>query len=156
MRSRSSRTQLSLSLAALVCGPIALIAIAACNKPPAAAVFDAAPPPAATDAAPTVLVPLDEDAGSPVDAAVAVVVKHTGGPGLSNNQARAKQCCSAIRTQAKTLGASPEANMLTGFAAQCDMVALQIGPTTGGQAPEFAAIRQLLKGHNIPAVCSGL
>ena len=46
--------------------------------------------------------------------------------------------------------------MLTGFAAQCDLVAMQIGPTTGGQAPEFAAIRQLLKGHNIPAVCSGL
>ena len=46
--------------------------------------------------------------------------------------------------------------MLTSFAAQCDLVAMQMGPTSGGQAPEFAGIRALLKGHNIPGVCSGL
>ena len=100
MRSRRSRTQMSLSLVALVCGGTASIAFLACNKPQTAAVFDAGPPPVATDAAPTVLVPLDEDAGSTVDAAVAVV-KHVGGPALSSNQSRAKQCCNALRTQAK-------------------------------------------------------
>jgi hypothetical protein len=153
MRSRSSRTQMS--LAAVVCAGAVTTILAACNKPPTAAVFDAGPPPVATDAAPTILVPLDEGAGSTVDAAVAVV-KHVGGPAVSSNQARAKQCCNALRTEAKTLGASPEANLLIGFAAQCDVVAMQIGPTSGGQAPEFAGIRQLLKGHNMPPVCSGL
>jgi hypothetical protein len=131
------------------------VVVAACNKPQVAAVFDAGPPPAAVDAAPVQLAPISDDAGSTVDAAVAVV-KHTGGPGLTNNQARAKQCCNALRAEAKGLGASPEANMLTSFAAQCDMVAMQMGPTSGGQAPEFAAIRTLLKGHNIPGVCNGL
>jgi hypothetical protein len=85
------------------------------------------------------------------------VAKHTGGsPGLTSNQARAKQCCNALRTQAKALGSSPEANILMGFAVQCDAVAMQIGPTTGGQAPEFAALRTLLQGHSMPGVCSGL
>jgi hypothetical protein len=84
MRSRSSRTQMS--LAAVVCAGAVTTILAACNKPPTAAVFDAGPPPVATDAAPTILVPLDEDAGSTVDAAVAVV-KHAGGPAVSSNQA---------------------------------------------------------------------
>jgi hypothetical protein len=144
-----------MSLAAVVCAGAVTTILPACNKPPAAAVFDAGPPAAATDAAPTILVPLDEDAGSTIDAAVAVV-KRGVGPALSSNQTRAKQCCNALRTEAKTLGASPEANLLLGFAAQCDLVAMQIGPTSGVQSPEFAGIRQLLKGHSMPAVCSGL
>jgi hypothetical protein len=152
MRSRSARTLVSVAALACVGGVLALVA--ACNKPQAAAVFDAGPPPVATDAAPTILVPLD-DTATTVDAAVAVV-KRSGGPALSSNQTRAKQCCAALRTQAKSLGSSPEANMLTTFAAQCDVVAMQIGPTSGGQAPEFATIRQLLQGHTIPSVCNGL
>jgi hypothetical protein len=98
---------------------------------------------------------MDFDAGSAIDAAPAPV-KHGGAAGLTTNQARAKQCCNALRAQAKSLGASPEANILTGFATQCDAVAMQMGPMAGGQAPEFAALRSLLQGHNMPGVCSGL
>jgi acetyl-CoA acetyltransferase len=153
MRSRSSLALVFPFAFALACGVSVLVA--ACKQPPAAVAFDAGPAPVPTDAAPTVLVPLDEDAGSVPDAAPPPVHRG-GGSGLTTNQSRAKQCCAALRTQAKTLGASPEANILAGFAAQCDVVAMQIGPTSGGQAPEFAALRQLLKGHNIPGVCGGL
>jgi hypothetical protein len=153
LRRRSSRALLSASVAALACvaaAPLLLVAVAACNKPPTATAFDAGPPPVATDAAPTQIAPMDEDAGSTVDAALPPV-HHAGGSGLTTNQARARQCCTALRAAGKS---DP---MLSAFAAQCDMVAMQMGPTaTGGQAPEFAGIRQLLKGHNIPAVCSGL
>ncbi len=132
------------------------LAASACKQPtPAPMAVDASPPPAATDAAPAVLVPMDVDSGPAIDAA-APAVKHVGGTGLTINQARAKQCCNALRAQAKSLGASPEANMLTTIAAQCDVVAMQIGPTAGGEAPEFAALRALLKGHNLPGVCSAL
>lgn len=154
MHSRASRTSMStpvlFALAALA------VAIVGCKQPPAAVVVDAgSAPPAPIDAGITQLVPLDEDAGSTIDAAPPPV-HHASGGGLTTNQSRAKQCCTALRAQAKTLGASPEANMLNTFAAQCDVVAMQIGPTAGGQAPEFAGLRQLLKGHNIPGVCSGL
>jgi hypothetical protein len=127
----------------------------ACKKPPPA-VVDAGPPPVEVDAAPAVLTALDEDAGEDAaDAHDGAPAKHAGS-GLNTNQLRAKQCCAALRSQAKTLGASPEANMLIGFAATCDTLAVQVGPTAGGQAPEFAPLRQMLKGHNIPAVCQGL
>jgi hypothetical protein len=143
---RTSRTSMPASVALAVC--VATLAFG-CKPSHEAPAFDAAPPPpVVVDAAPAQLVPMDEDAGSTVDAAVAVV--HHPGSGISTNQARAKQCCNALRAEGKS---DP---MLTAFAAQCDMVAMQMGPTAGGQAPEFAAIRQLLKGHNIPAVCSGL
>jgi hypothetical protein len=154
LRRHSSRTSISGSLLPACAGVSALVLLAACKEPPAAATFDAAPAPVPTDAAPTVLVPLDEDAGIVVDAS-RPPVRHAGS-GLTSNQARAKQCCNELRAQAKTLGASPEANILTGFAAQCDMVAMQMGPTSGGQAPEFGALRQLLKGHTIPGICNGL
>ncbi len=161
MRSRSSRTSTHRAGASLATPVLAIACLSllpllqACKQPPAPATVDASPPPVPTDAAPTQLVPLDEDAGSTVDAAPPAV-HHAAGGGLTTNQSRAKQCCNALRAQAKTMGASPEANILVGFAAQCDMVAMQIGPTSGGHAPEFAGLRQLLKGHNIPGVCSGL
>jgi hypothetical protein len=130
--------------------------VVACKKPPPA-VVDAGPPPVVeVDAAPVNLAPLDEDAG--VDAADAndgAAPKKTGS-GLNTNQSRAKQCCSAIRAQAKQLGASPEANMLLGIATTCDQLAVQVGPTSGGQAPELAPLRQMLKGKTMPAVCQGL
>ena len=148
MRSRPSRTSMPASLLLLTCVSAVAALVAACKHDSAAPAFDAAPAPV-VDAAPAQLVPMDEDAGSTIDAAPAPV-HHAGGGGLSNNQARAKQCCTALRAAGKT---DP---MLSAFAAQCDMVAMQIGPTSGGQAPEFAALRNLLKGHNIPAVCSGL
>ena len=158
MRSLWSRAPVSASLlhSGACATSLSLLLVAGCKEPAPVATFDAAPAPVPTDAAPTVLVPLDEDAGTGVDASPPPVHRATGGSGLTSNQARAKQCCNELRAQAKSLGASPEANIMVGFAAQCDMVAMQIGPTSGGQAPEFAALRNLLKGHNIPAVCSGL
>ena len=112
------------------------------------------PPPVVIDAAPTLLAPLDEDAG--YDAGPdANKPKHTGG-GLSTNQLRAKQCCTALRTQAKALGNSPEAQQLLSIAAMCDGVAVQIGPTSGGQAPELAPLRQILQGKSVPPLCQGL
>jgi hypothetical protein len=137
----------------LACTSVIPLLALACKKPEPA-IVDAGPPPVATDAAPAILAPLDEDAAVP-DAADAAPVKHAGS-GLTTNQARAKQCCAAIRSQAKQLGASPEANMLNTMAASCDAFALQVGPTSGGQAPELAPLRALLKGKTVPPVCQGL
>ena len=136
--------------AALLVSASVLLCAAACKKPEPAIVDAGAPPPTVViDAAPAQLAPLDAvDAALEVDAAPPPA--HRPGSGLSTNQARAKQCCAAIRAQGKT---DP---ILTALAVQCDTVAMQIGPTSSGQAPEFGAIRQMLKGHNIPALCSGL
>ncbi len=139
----------SLALTALLACAAGLLPLAssACKQPPPALVDAGAPAPVATDAAPVVLVPLDEDAG--VDAAVPVV-HHATGPGLNTNQLRAKQCCNALKAQA---GTDPS---LTAIVGMCEAVAAQLGPSAGGQAPEFAAVRNMLKGHNLPAVCQGL
>jgi hypothetical protein len=145
---RQRRLPVTLSAILVACAGLGVL-LAAC-KQPGPAVVDAGPPaPAATDAAPAVLVPLDEDAAPPVDAAVAVVHK-SGGAGLSVNQARAKQCCNALKTQS---GTDP---ILAGLVAQCNTIAMQMGPSTGGEAPEFAPLRAFLKGKNMPAICQGL
>jgi hypothetical protein len=160
MRSRSSRTSArfaqsalparSTSIARLACASALAVVVpallAACTKPAPAVTFDAAPPPVATVAPPAVLVPIEEDAGSVVDAAVPAI-HHPGGPALTTNQARAKQCCAALRTAGKT---DP---MLAAMAAQCDTVAMQMGPTKGGTAPELAFLKTLPK---LPAMCQGL
>jgi hypothetical protein len=143
-----------LSLASLA--PLALCAFAVpvlavgCNKPAPAVTVDAAPPPAVTSAAPAVLVPMDEmDAAGP-DSASPPVATHHPGSTLSVNQARAKQCCNALKAQA---GTDP---ILSGLVAQCNTIAMQMGPSAGGEAPEFAPLRQLLKAKNMPAICQGL
>ena len=150
MRCRST----SRLLAALACAVVVPSVVLACKKPQPE-VVDAGPPPAATDAAPAVIQALDDDAGA-VDASDAGKPAHHPGSGLNTNQMRAKQCCAALRSQAKQLGASPEANMLLGFAATCDQLAVQVGPTAGGQAPELEPLRQMLKGKTMPGVCQGL
>jgi hypothetical protein len=141
------RIRKSVALVLLACASAVPMLLVAC-KQPAPAIVDSGPPPAATDAAPAVLVPMDEDAGLGIDAAVAVV--HHPGGGLNANQARMKQCCAAL---AKTAGTDPTLNTLV---VTCNAFAIQMGPSAGGQAPEFAALRNALKGHNVPAVCSGL
>src|SRR5512140_3428463 len=101
--------------------------ILGCPKKPQPVEVDAAVTPVATvDAAPTILQPLDEiDAA--VDAAEAAApVKH--GTGLTTSQTRAKQCCNALRGQAKAMGNSPEAQQLLSIAQVCDGIALGIGP----------------------------
>ena len=72
LRRRSSRASVlapSVSLV-LACATAPLL-VAGCKDAPPAAAVDAAPAPVPTDAAPTVLVPLDEDAAVPVDASPA-------------------------------------------------------------------------------------
>ena len=113
----------------------------------------AASPAVTIDAAPTIVAPLDTvDAGE--DAGAADAGKKPTGSGLTTSQQRAKQCCNALRGQAKALGNPPE---LVPLVASCDAFALQVGPSKGGQAPELEPLRQLLKGKpTLPALCSGL
>jgi hypothetical protein len=149
---RSSPKTVSLVLPACMSAVslLVLVTLTAACKQPAPAVVDSGPPPTpvATASAPTQLVPLDQDAAADVDANVPPV--HRGGPAISVNQARAKQCCNALKAQA---GTDP---LLAGLVAQCNTIAMQMGPSTGGQAPEFAPLRQFLKGKNVPAMCQGL
>ena len=129
--------------------------ILGCPKKPVAEVDSGAPVAVEIDAAPTLLAPLDEvDAGA--DTGPDAAVKKHGGTGLNTNQTRAKQCCTALRTQAKALGNSPEAQQLIGVAAMCDSVAVQVGPTAGGNAPELAPLRAMLAGKTVPPICQGL
>jgi len=127
-----------------------------CPKKPQPVEFDAGAVPVATvDAAPTVLQPLDEiDAA--VDAAEAAAPpKH--GTGLTTSQTRAKQCCTALRNQAKAMGNSPEAQQVLSIATVCDGIALGIGPSAGPQAPELEPIRAILRGKpTLPPLCQGL
>ena len=115
-------------------------------------VADAAPPPAPeVDAAPLVLTTLEDDAGADADATEAG--KKATGPGVPTNVSRLRQCCGQLRTQAKALGASPEAGFLTQSAAQCDQLAAQAGP--GANAPELGILKAALAGRNIPPICAG-
>lgn len=76
-----------------------------------------------------------------------------GGGGGGGNLARLKQCCAALAAEAKRLGASPEAGMLNSAAAQCTQLVTAAGPS--GNAPELGALRTLLQGRNVPAICAG-
>jgi hypothetical protein len=153
MRSRSSRTlrsSLAVRVVRIACAlgfaSVVPALVVACKQPPAAVAFDAGPPPAPTPTAPAQLVPMDEDAGSVPDANPPPM-HHPSGPALTTNQARAKQCCAALKASAKT---DP---MLAAVAAQCETVAMQMGPTKGGAAPELAFLKTLPK---LPALCQGL
>lgn len=130
---------------AVSCIPLLL---AGCPKKDPAPI-DAAPPPAPAEDASTVLVPMEEDAGVP-DTGTDAPVKYTG-PAVNTNVARLKQCCAALAAEAKRMGSSPEAGMFASAAAQCSTMAAQAGPS--GTAPELGALRTLLAGRTIPAVC---
>jgi hypothetical protein len=143
-------------LLALACASAFPFVVVACKKePPPAPVIDAAPALVETAPAPVELAPLVEDAGPDVADADAAAKKPTG-PGMNLNQSRAKQCCQALRAQAKALGASPEAAQLQAFAATCDGLAAQLGPSTGPKAPELAPLRAMLQGKTLPGICQGL
>lgn len=79
--------------------------------------------------------------------------KVQAGQAGSGNMARLQQCCNQLAAEAKRLGSSPEGGMLNGAAAQCSTIVKAAGPN--GTAPELGAIRTLLAGRNVPAVCSG-
>lgn len=126
--------------------------LVACPKKEPPPVADAAPPPAPEqDSAPLVLTTLEDDAGADVDAADAA--KKATGPGVPTNVLRLRQCCGQLRMQAKAMGASPEAGMLLGAAAQCDALAAQAGP--GASAPELGVLKGVLAGRNLPPICAG-
>jgi hypothetical protein len=123
------------------------------NKTPPVA--DAAPAPTPTPSqTETQLIPIEDDAGG--DAADAAKKYTGGGTGMNANQIRAKQCCNALRNQAKTMGNSPEAAQINQAAGFCDQAAMSLGPAAGGQAPELAPMRAMLQGKTIPPVCQGL
>ncbi len=124
--------------------------LVACPKkdPPAP---DAAPPPPEPDTGPTVIAPLEEDAGTP-DADAEAGPKLTGKP-VNTNVARLKQCCAQLSSEAKRLGSSPEAGFFSSAAQQCMTMATQAGST--GNVPELGALRTLLAGRTIPPICAG-
>ncbi len=133
--------------------PLALVGCPKKDVP----VTDAAPAPTPLplpSATETQLTTLDDDAGD-ADAADAGKPKWTG-PSLNANQIRAKQCCDALRKQAKSMGNSPESMNLNNAAAFCDQAAMSLGPTTGAQAPELAPMRAMLQGKPMPPICQGL
>ncbi len=99
-----------------------------------------APTPSVTD-----LAPLTEDAGEDAGEDAAKKKKWVG-PAVNPNQLKIKQCCNELRATHDPL--------LGSFAAQCDMLAAQVGP--GGSDPAFAQLRAILKTQKLPAACSGL
>ncbi len=125
----------------------------ACKKDPPPPIDLGPPPPVALDAGVVQLTPL-EDAGSDSGVDAGKGRPHGTYTPPNQNAARIKQCCAAIRHEATKLGASPEATMMVGIAAQCELMAVQV--TSTGTAPEFAQVRQLLKGRTVPAACSGM
>jgi hypothetical protein len=119
------------------------------KQPP---VVDAGEPPPATSTSVAELAPLVDDAGDEGDGAPEGGPKKWTGPGGNPNQARIQACCNAMRSQAKTLGASPEAFQLNAVAAQCDVFAKQVGPA--GNAPELNQLRQVLRSVKLPGACN--
>jgi hypothetical protein len=124
--------------------------LVACPKKETPVADAAPPPPPEPEASTVVLTPLEEDAGADADADAA---KKATGPGVPTNVARLRQCCGQLRTQAKAMGASPEAGFILSAAAQCDGLAAQAGP--GASAPELGILKTALAGRNIPPICAG-
>lgn len=143
--SRPRRTLFA--LAVFSCMPL----LVACPKKETPVADAAPPPPPEPEASTVVLTPLEDDAGADADAAEAG--KKFTGTGVSTNVARLRQCCGQLRTQAKAMGASPEAGFLVGAAAQCDGLAAQAGP--GANAPELGILKTALAGRNLPPICAG-
>jgi hypothetical protein len=71
--------------------------------------------------------------------------------GGGDSLARLRQCCAAIAAEAARQGNAPE---LLSAAASCNMLVAAAGPN--GNAPELAAVRGMLGGRQLPAVCAGL
>jgi hypothetical protein len=144
--SNARRTLLALAIAL----PAPLLV--ACPKKENPVVVDAGPPPPPPmEAAVVDLTPIVEDAGPDV---VEASAPRYGGTPTNTMSARIKQCCNAIRAQAKALGSSPEGNMILAAAASCDGLAAQAAATNN--APEFTAVKSLMQGKPLPAVCQGL
>ncbi len=134
------------------------LSLLGCPKKDPPAVQDAAPAPTPTPTptptdTQTSLTVLDVDSGP--DVVEAGPIKYVG-PAVNPNQVRIKQCCNALRAQAKSLGTAPEAAQMQQAAAMCDGVSMAVTSTGAGQAPEFAPVRQMLAGKTLPPLCQGL
>jgi hypothetical protein len=110
------------------------------------------PPPASSPSVMELAPLVEDDAGDAGDGAAEAGPKKWTGPGGNPNQVRIQACCNAMRSQAKTLGASPEAFQLQAVAGQCDVFAKQVGP--GGNAPELNQLRQILRSVKLPGACN--
>jgi hypothetical protein len=130
--------------------PMMLLGCPKKPPPPPPDVPDTAP--AEVDSGPTVITPLDEEDASDAAEAEAPKKRYGGAP-TNGNAVAIKQCCAAMRAQAKSLGTSPEANQILSVAQMCDTFAIA---ATSGNAPEFAMVRNALKGHQLPAACMGV
>jgi len=148
-----TRSPLRHVLAFLATSGLAVIAAPASAKKPPPVVAAAPPPPPPVDAGVVQLVPLDDAGDAAPEASGGPARPHGNGAPTNSNTARIKLCCNAIRGEAKKLGAAPEAMVMVGIAAQCDLLALQ---ASSGSAPEFAQVRQMLKGRTIPNACAGM
>ncbi len=129
--------------------------LAACPKKDPPPVVDSGAAPSATvvDVPDTGdFLPLELDSGTDSGDSGDSGKKATG-PYVPPNVARIRQCCGQIQQQAKALGASPEAGMLLGLSAQCNVAAnaLQTNPN----APEVAIFKQAMAGRTLPPVCQG-
>ena len=115
-----------------------------CPKKPVP-VEDAGEAPPASTPSVTQLAPLTDDGGD--EAGDASDGGHHGwGPPVNPNQQRIKACCNALR--------GTHDPMLMSIAAQCDVLASQVGPS--GSDPAFAQLRAILKTQKLPAACSGM
>jgi hypothetical protein len=128
------------------------VLVMGCPKKEPAVEDAGAPPPPPASTTVTELAPLGDDGGPDADAAPEAGKKASGGGGGYNtNQLKIKECCNAMRAQAKSLGSSPEGFQINALAAQCDMFATQVGPA--GNAPELNQLRQILKSVKLPSAC---
>jgi hypothetical protein len=134
----------------LVAVASAMPLLTACPKKETPQVDAAPPPPPPVPEASADLVPMEDDAGA--EDAEAGPKKATG-PAVPTNVLRLKQCCAALRKQAKSLGTSPEVGVILGVAAQCDALAASAGPS--GNAPELGALKAAMAGKTLPPVCAG-
>ena len=152
-RSRSSSPFRKLAAISLVFGMPAFVL--GCPKKPVPVEVDSGAAPVATPSVTqTTLQPLDDTADAGVADTGVDAGKKATGPHQTASQAHVKQCCSALRAQAKAMNNDPT---FTSLAQLCDGLAPQVGPSSGGQAPELEPLRQLLKGKpTIPAICQGL
>lgn len=130
----------------------ALPLLTACPKKETPQPPEAAAPPPEVDSGPTVLEPMEEDAGEDAGEDADAGKKLTGKP-VNTNVARLKQCCNQLSIQAKAMPNTPEGGLFQQAAAQCSTMASSLAP--GASAPEMGAIKTILAGRNIPAVCAG-
>ena len=80
-------------------------------------------------------------------------IKKAGTAKGGGNLERLRQCCTALAGEAKRLGSSPEAGMINAAVVQCNAFITAAGPS--GSAPELGALRTMMAGRPVPAICAG-